>query len=151
MKFSACWIVKNEAENIKKSIMSVKACCDEMIVVDTGSNDDTVKIAKECGARVEHFKWISDFSAAKNYALSLAKGDYVIFLDGDEYFDPPLTKKSGREFYKTFKESRADTLRIPRYEMEKEDGSIKGIQAFDRILRRKTVHFENKVHEIPRR
>ncbi len=150
MKFSACWIVKNEAENIRTSLQSVKNCVGEMIVVDTGSTDNTVAVAKECGARVEHFAWINDFSAAKNYALSFAKGDYVIFLDGDEYFDPPLTKKDGKEFCKAFEEAGADTLRIPRYEMEKEDNTLRGIQAFDRILRRATVHYEKKVHEIPR-
>ncbi len=108
MKFSACWIVKDEAHNIKKSILSVKDCCDELIVVDTGSVDDTVRIAQKCGAKTKHFKWINDFSAAKNYALSLATGDYVIFLDGDEYFEPHLTIESGQEFHQTFEDSGAD-------------------------------------------
>ncbi len=54
MKISACWIVKNEAENIRRSIESVKDCCDELIVVDTGSTDDTAGIAEECGAKIKH-------------------------------------------------------------------------------------------------
>ncbi len=151
MKFSACWIVKNEAENIQESIMSVKDCCEELIVVDTGSDDDTVKIANECGARVEHFEWISDFSAARNYALSLAKGEFVIFIDADEYFDPPLTKENRKEFLRIFRNKNVDTLRIPRYEVDKKSNVLKGIYALDRVLRKSAVHYEKKVHEVPRR
>lgn len=150
MRISACWIVKNEAENLRASIDSVKDCADEMIVVDTGSGDETIRVAKECGAQVYHFVWINDFSAARNYALSLATGDYVIFLDADEYFLPALVKEDGLRFHKIFEETNADTLRLPRFDIEKEDESVIMIQASERILRRSAIHYENKIHELPR-
>lgn len=86
MKISACMIAKNEEKVIARCIESYRMAVDEIIVVDTGSTDRTVAIAKELGAKVFHFAWIDDFAAAKNYALSQAKGDWIIFLDADEYF-----------------------------------------------------------------
>lgn len=85
-KTSACTIAKNEAENIARSIESYRDFVDEVIVVDTGSTDDTVRIAQEHGATVLHFDWCDDFSAAKNFALDHAVGDWIVFLDADEYF-----------------------------------------------------------------
>lgn len=81
---SLCMIVKNEAENLPRCLASAKPFVDEMIVVDTGSEDNTVEIAKSYGAKVSNFKWCDDFSAARNYSLSLASGDWILVLDGDE-------------------------------------------------------------------
>ena len=104
MLITACVIVKDEEENLPVWIECVRDIADEMVVVDTGSSDRTVEIAKEAGARVYCFKWVDDFSKAKNFALSKAKGDWIIFLDADEYFAPevkkkvrPLVKKLNRE------------------------------------------------------
>ncbi|QGG48903.1 tetratricopeptide repeat-containing glycosyltransferase family 2 protein [Heliorestis convoluta] len=102
MKISACMITKNEEKNIERSIQSYKNIVNEIIVVDTGSTDKTVEIAEELGAKVYYFEWVNDFSKAKNYAISKAKGNWIIFLDADEYFDekkaaniPKLIKKYG--------------------------------------------------------
>lgn len=86
MKISACMIAKNEEKVIARCIESYREAVDEIIVVDTGSTDQTVAIAKDMGAKVFYFQWIDDFAAAKNYALSKAKGDWIVFLDADEYF-----------------------------------------------------------------
>ena len=86
MKISACVIAKNEAENLPRWLASMRVFADEMIVVDTGSTDETVAIARAGGAQVLHFDWINDFSAAKNFALDAATGDWVVFTDADEYF-----------------------------------------------------------------
>lgn len=86
MKISACTIAKNEAKNIARCINSYKGFVDEIIVVDTGSTDDTVRIAEECGATVLYFDWCDDFSAAKNFAIEASTGDWIIFLDADQYF-----------------------------------------------------------------
>jgi glycosyltransferase involved in cell wall biosynthesis len=147
---SACWIAKNEAESIAASILSVKDCADELIVVDTGSTDDTVQIAQECGARVAHFQWRDDFSAARNYALSLAKGDYVIFLDADEHFEPALHTEDRGVFIGVFKTVGVDTLMIPRVDIDAATGEVKGISPYVKIMRREGIHYEHLVHEITR-
>lgn len=86
MRISACMIAKNEEKCIARCIESYKEVVDEIIVVDTGSTDRTVDIAKGLGAQVFYYKWDNDFARAKNFALDKAKGDWVIFLDADEYF-----------------------------------------------------------------
>jgi glycosyltransferase involved in cell wall biosynthesis len=85
-KISACMIAKNEENNIQRCIESYYNIVNEIIVVDTGSTDKTVEIAKKFGAKVIHFEWQDDFSAAKNRALEEATGDWILFLDADEFF-----------------------------------------------------------------
>jgi glycosyltransferase involved in cell wall biosynthesis len=150
MKISACWIVKNEAENIAASIMSVGECARELVVVDTGSGDDTPRIAAECGARVEQFPWTGDFSAARNYALSLVTGEYVIFPDGDEFFTPALNKADRSVISDFFEETDADVLQIPRAEMDAGTGQVLDTAPYGRILRRGTIRYAGMIHEMPR-
>lgn len=93
LRLSQCMIVKNEESDIRRALSWGKGIVWEQIVVDTGSTDRTVEIAEEMGAKVYHFKWVDDFSAAKNYAIEQAKGDWIAFLDADEYFPPEEAKK----------------------------------------------------------
>jgi len=93
MKISACMIAMNEENNIARCINSYKDIVDEIIVVDTGSTDMTVEIARNLGAQIYKFKWENDFAKARNYALSKANGDWIIFLDADEYFEEKSAKK----------------------------------------------------------
>ena len=86
IRLSQCMIVKNEEKNIEKALSWAKGVAFEQIVVDTGSTDRTVEIAESMGAKVYHFEWINDFSAAKNYAIEQATGNWIAFLDADEYF-----------------------------------------------------------------
>ena len=90
MIVTGLYIVKNEEDTIRRSMESIRDVCDEIIVVDTGSVDRTVKVVQELGAEVHHFQWVNDFSKARNFALSKAKGDLVIFIDADEWFPEPL-------------------------------------------------------------
>lgn len=83
-RLAVCMIAKNEAEFIVGAIESVTGLADEIIVVDTGSTDDTVALARGAGARVEFFPWVGDFSAARNASLSYATADWVLCLDADE-------------------------------------------------------------------
>ena len=83
-KLSLCMIVKNESANIERAVSGVRDIVDEFIIVDTGSTDDTVSKIKSLGISPRFFKWVDDFAAAKNYAKSLATGDWILFLDGDE-------------------------------------------------------------------
>lgn len=87
MKISACYIVKNEEKVLARSIDSLRDYYDELIVVDTGSTDRTTSVAQAKGARIYNFVWDDDFSKARNFALAQAKGDWIIFLDADEYYD----------------------------------------------------------------
>lgn len=86
MKISACYIAKNEVENLAKSLASLRNQVDEIILVDTGSTDDTKNIAIAYGAKVFEYQWQDDFSAPRNLALEKAQGDWIIFIDCDEYF-----------------------------------------------------------------
>lgn len=88
MKISAIYIAKDEATNIARSLDSVKDAVDELILVDTGSTDNTVEIFQSYGGKVYHQPWQDDFSAPRNLALSKALGDWIVLLDADEYFSP---------------------------------------------------------------
>lgn len=81
---SLCLIVKNEKQNLSRCLSSAKPYVDEIIVVDTGSEDDTIEIATKFGAKVSYFAWCDDFAAARNYAISQASGDWIFMLDADE-------------------------------------------------------------------
>ena len=87
MKLSLSMIVKNEAKNLPRCLESIKGLVDEIVIVDTGSTDDTVKIAESYGAKVGYFEWCNDFSAARNASLDLCTGDWVLILDADEAID----------------------------------------------------------------
>lgn len=84
LKISACVIVKNEENNLPSWLNCVKRFADEIIVVDTGSTDNSKKIAADANAKVFDFKWQNDFAAAKNFAIDKAKGEWICFLDADE-------------------------------------------------------------------
>jgi tetratricopeptide (TPR) repeat protein len=81
---SLSMVVRNEAERIEACLASVANFVDEMVLVDTGSNDATVAIAERCGAMVHQLEWPGDFAPARNHALSLVQGDWVLVLDADE-------------------------------------------------------------------
>lgn len=81
---SVCMISKNEEKNITRCVNSVKDVADEVILVDTGSTDKTVEIAKELGVKVLHHKWNNDFSAARNVSIDAATQPWILFLDCDE-------------------------------------------------------------------
>lgn len=84
-------IVKNEEFYIKDCVENLLRVCDEIVVVDTGSTDKTKNILQEYSqVKLYDFEWIHDFSAARNYALSLTKSDYVFSIDADEYLTDDL-------------------------------------------------------------
>ena len=84
---SACLIVKNESLLLSRCLESLRSFVDEIIVVDTGSTDDTIEIAHSHGAQVKYFTWIDDFSAARNESLRHASGDWILYIDADEVID----------------------------------------------------------------
>ncbi len=88
VKISLCMIVKNEESCLNRCLKSVKNFADEIIIVDTGSTDNTKQIAKKYTNKIYDFAWINDFSAARNYAFSKASGKYIMWLDADDYISP---------------------------------------------------------------
>lgn len=80
-------IVKNEEPVLARCLDSVASMMDEIIIVDTGSTDRTKEIAAQYTSRIYDFTWCDDFSAARNYAFSLATMDYIYCPDADEYLD----------------------------------------------------------------
>ena len=97
MKISACVIVKNEEKNIGQWLNNMRQIADEIIVVDTGSTDNTLTILEHAGITPYHFTWCNDFSAAKNYAIEQADGAWILFLDADEYFTTATLKRLRRD------------------------------------------------------
>lgn len=84
ISLSVSMIVKNESEVLARCLDSIQEIADEIIIVDTGSTDDTIDIAKKYTDKVYTFQWIDDFAAARNYSLSKATKDYVMWLDADD-------------------------------------------------------------------
>lgn len=87
-QISLCMIVRNEEEFLPGCLDSVKGVVDEIIIVDTGSTDRTVEIARRCGAKVYHYEWNDDFAAARNESLEHATCGWILVLDADERLDP---------------------------------------------------------------
>ncbi len=87
-RLSVCLIVRNEEKFLKRALESVRTLAHQIVVVDTGSTDSTVEIARQQGAEVYSFPWQDDFSAARNAALERATGDWVLILDADEELTP---------------------------------------------------------------
>ncbi len=90
MKISLCAIVKNEESTLSKCLSSAKKFVNEIVILDTGSTDKTVQIAQGYGAKVHHFEWCNDFSAARNEALKYVTGDWILVLDADETLTPEI-------------------------------------------------------------
>lgn len=90
---SLCMIVKDEAEVLARCLESAAELVDEIVVVDTGSTDETKEIAGKFTNRIYDFVWTDDFSAARNYAFSLAEMDYCFWLDADDVLLPPDQKQ----------------------------------------------------------
>ncbi|MBH1998317.1 MAG: glycosyltransferase family 2 protein [Sphingomonadaceae bacterium] len=82
---AATLIVRNEARCIVRCLESVRPWVDYMVVLDTGSTDDTMSLALQCGAQVHHLDWPDDFSAARNHVLALSNADWNLVIDADEW------------------------------------------------------------------
>jgi GT2 family glycosyltransferase len=87
-RVSLTMIVRDEEANLAACLGSAAGLFDEIVVVDTGSKDRTVEIARSFGAKVFAFTWVDDFAAARNAALGHASGDYAFWLDADDVIEP---------------------------------------------------------------
>lgn len=84
ISISLCMIVKNEEGTLWNCLHSVKDIVDQIVIVDTGSTDRSIDIAREFTDEVHHFEWVGDFAAARNYSFSFARCDYILWLDADD-------------------------------------------------------------------
>lgn len=90
---SACLIVKNEARVLERCLKSIQPIVDEIIIVDTGSTDETKEIASRYTNQIYDFEWVDDFSKARNYSFSKATMDYIYVADADEIIDDENQEK----------------------------------------------------------
>ena len=87
MKISLCMIVKDEEALLGRCLESAKSLADEIVIVDTGSADKTVELARRYTDAVYFLPWQGDFSHARNFSFSKATGDYLLWLDADDVID----------------------------------------------------------------
>ena len=151
VRLSQVMIVKNEEKNIEKALSWGKGVVCEQIVVDTGSTDRTVEIAEEMGAKVFHFEWIDDFSAAKNYAIEQASGNWIAFLDADEFFSQEDAKKLVTILKKIHAEPellvKCLAINCPLVNVN-DDGKVFSVYNQERVFRNlHKVRYIGKIHE----
>lgn len=145
LKISACYIAKNEAKNLAKSIKSLKNQVNEIVVVDTGSTDNTMAVARKLGAKVYCFPWQDDFSKARNFALSKAKGDWLILLDADEYF----TAKTAGNIRQVIRQAKqVDGLLVQLVNFDVDKAEVQNYFNALRMVRKQAgLHYEGMIHE----
>jgi glycosyltransferase involved in cell wall biosynthesis/SAM-dependent methyltransferase len=90
---SLAMIVRDVEKTIDKCLSSFKDCVDEIVVVDTGSVDNTLSIIKRYTNKIYHFKWVDDFSAARNVSFEKCTKDFILWVDGDDFILPEDVKK----------------------------------------------------------
>lgn len=136
-------IVKNEEKYLRDCLDSVKGVVDEIVLVDTGSTDNTVKIAEEFGAKIFNYTWKNDFADARNFALSKSSCGWILYLDADER----LNKSSIQELKKITqsKDKKGYNCRIVNIdEVSKRPSVMSYVRLFANIP---GISFEGKVHE----
>ncbi len=145
MKLSLSMIVKNEERFVGGCLESVADLADEIVIVDTGSNDRTKEIAQGFGAEVLEFDWCDDFSAARNFSLEHTTGDWVLYLDADERLATAYHQKLRR----LISNGKADAFLL---NLKSKIGTSEGAQyhlvSYPRLFRKmKGVKFVGKAHE----
>jgi len=136
---SLCMIVKNEEKNIGECLKSAKDLADEIIVTDTGSIDRTIEIAKSFGAKIEHFEWTKDFSAARNYCISKATSRWIIWLDADDR----VPESTVKEFRKILSKETPDKV----FYFEVRDGRGTKFLQIRAFPNKPQIKFEGRIHE----
>ena len=144
MNLSICIITKNEQENIERCLKSLMPYEMEIIVVDTGSTDNTKDIVQRYTDKVFDFEWCDDFAAAKNFAISKTSNDYIIMLDSDEYID----KLEESELIRTIgnNSDKAGRIQIKNV-FKKTDPCKESREWVSRIFNKKSYHYEGRIHE----
>jgi len=146
VRISACMIVRDEAQNIGRSIASLLPVADEVIVVDTGSTDDTAAVAADMGAEVFSYEWRDDFAAARNESLRHASGDWILYLDADEQLHE-ATPGALRSLCGQLTKTALGGCLIVRSASDSE-GITETVAEQCRLFRNgRGIHFDGRVHE----
>ena len=146
MKLSLCMIAKNAAADIQRSLESLRGQADEMIVVDTGSSDETPELARAFGAKVYAFAWRGDFAAAKNFALDKARGDWIVFLDADEWFGEETGKRL-RQAVARYKDADALLLKMFNVDLDRQGACVDAFYTARVFRRAQTIRYCGRIHE----
>ncbi|AJH01325.2 glycosyl transferase [Clostridium beijerinckii] len=143
---SLCMIVKNEEENIKNCLSKVDNFIDEIIIVDTGSTDNTKAIVSKFTDKVYEFRWCNDFSKARNFSISKSSNDWILILDADEF----ITDFSRDKLHEFINDSLNQNKvgRIQRVNiMEDSSGNKKYVERVNRLFNKRYFHYEGIIHE----
>lgn len=145
---SVCVITKNEERHLNRCLSSVMEIANEIIIVDSGSTDDTLKIAKNYEAKIERIDWINDYSFARNVAIDAASEPWILFLDADETLvnGPALKRYIGKS------SAQVGGIIMPRHDhfIHPTSNKISTIPiGLVRLFRNNdTIRFQEPVHEI---
>ncbi|MFJ5406432.1 glycosyltransferase [Pectobacterium punjabense] len=143
---SVCMIVKNEALHLGNALAEIVKYFDDIVVVDTGSTDDSKNIARKFTDKIYDYEWISDFSAARNYSLQFAKYDWVLVIDADEVinqFDTTLLSSLINEH-----PTQVGTVEIASITNDENSGEMDVVQErISRIFNKKHYEFFGIIHE----
>ncbi len=141
---SVCMIAKNEDNHIEECLKRLRPCKFEIVVVDTGSVDRTVEIARKYTDKVFHFAWCDDFSAARNFSIQQASNDWVLVIDCDEYLENVNLAE--------LEESLADNSRSVGMIVRNNPYIIQGVRSImseriGRLFHKHYCHYEGSIHE----
>jgi glycosyltransferase involved in cell wall biosynthesis len=141
-RLSLCMIVRDEIACLQRCLDSVKHVVDEIVIVDTGSTDGTLDLAKKYASRLAQIAWIDDFSYARNISIDMATGDWILVLDADDY----LREESCSDLLQSLRES--DVLAYNLMVRDHHEGGYCETSFVIRLFRRMpTVRYSGKVHE----
>ena len=143
---SLCMIIKDEEAVLARCLESVRDCVDEIIIVDTGSSDESKKIAAGFTDKIYDFKWIDDFSAARNYSFSKGSMDDLMWLDADDVLLPGDAQKL-RELKNSLPKD-VNTVMMRYNTAFDENGEPTFFYYRERLIKRTAPHhWKGKVHE----
>jgi tetratricopeptide (TPR) repeat protein len=145
LRLSLCMIVRDEQEMLPRCLSAVADAVDEIVIVDTGSSDRTVEIAKSFGAQVISHEWSGSFAEARNVSFDAASGDWLMYLDADEVLvreDAELLRSLTR---RTWRE--AFYLSETNYTGDLDDGTAVTHNALRVFRNRPEYRFEGRLHE----
>lgn len=141
-QISLVMIVRNEGGRLAECLACVKDLVDEIVIVDTGSGDDTVKIAKQYTEKVYCFSWCDDFSAARNFAIEQTTHEWIVSLDADERLDAQAC-----DLHSLINQSRYSAYCLPLYAIKEADDYREHDRFMVLRLFQRKYRFKGTIHE----